>query len=149
MKAWFTDNPLEVDGTTYDVQIIVKDAQSDSTRAAEVATELINSDDVDVLISSGTPDSVDPVSEQCEANSVPCITTLRCHGLPRGDRPRARAVNLSRGIPVWVANGGSPSRDGAPPSRSGVLRWSATRGGATAAQLADCSLHLICPLASV
>ena len=76
MKAWFADNPLEVDGTDYDVEIIVKDAQSDSTRAAEVATELINSDDVDVLISSGTPDIVDPVSEQCEANSIPCITTV-------------------------------------------------------------------------
>ena len=41
-----------------------------------MATELINSDDVDVLISSGTPDIVNPVSEQCEANSIPCITTV-------------------------------------------------------------------------
>ncbi len=90
MKAWFADHPLEVDGTDYEVEIIVKDAQSDSTRAAEVATELINSDDVDVLISSGTPDIVNPVSEQCEANSIPCITTVapwQPFAIRDGDKP--------------------------------------------------------------
>ncbi|MCF6379892.1 ABC transporter substrate-binding protein [Nocardioides KLBMP 9356] len=90
MKAYFADNPLEVDGTDYQVEIVVKDAQSDSTRAAEVATELINSDGVDVLISSGTPDIVDPVSEQCEANSIPCITTVapwQPFAIRDGDKP--------------------------------------------------------------
>ena len=101
MKAWFADHPLEVGGTDYDVEIIVKDAQSDSTRAGEVAAELINSDDVDVLISSGTPDIVNPVSEQCEANSIPCITTVapwQPFAIRDGDkpgRPRSTATTSS------------------------------------------------------
>ena len=37
MEAFFSDSPIEVDGEAYDVEIIVKDAQSDSTRAGEVA----------------------------------------------------------------------------------------------------------------
>src|SRR5690242_12066607 len=56
MNAFFADNPLEVGGEDWDVEIISKDAQSDSTRAGEVAADLINSDGVDVIVSSGTPD---------------------------------------------------------------------------------------------
>jgi branched-chain amino acid transport system substrate-binding protein len=58
------------------VKIIVRDAQSNSTRAGQVAAELINSENVDLLLASSTPDIVNPVSEQCEANSVPCLTTV-------------------------------------------------------------------------
>ena len=76
MKTYFTDNPIEVDGKQVSVEIVVKDAQSDSTRAGEVAADLINSDGVDLVLASSTPDIVNPVSEQCEANSVPCITTV-------------------------------------------------------------------------
>ncbi|GAA4703635.1 ABC transporter substrate-binding protein [Nocardioides conyzicola] len=76
MKAYFADNPLTVDGKDVEVKIILKDAQSDSTRAGEVASDLINSDDADLILASSTPDIVNPVSEQCEANSVPCITTV-------------------------------------------------------------------------
>jgi branched-chain amino acid transport system substrate-binding protein len=76
MEDWFADHPVSVAGTDYAVEIVVRDAQSDSTRAGEVAAELINNDAVDVLISAGTPDIVNPASEQCEANSVPCITTV-------------------------------------------------------------------------
>ncbi|MET0766198.1 MAG: ABC transporter substrate-binding protein, partial [Aeromicrobium sp.] len=76
MTSYFAENPLEVGGETYDVEIVVRDAQSDSTRAGEVASQLINSDDVDIVVASSTPDIVNPVSEQCEANSVPCVTTV-------------------------------------------------------------------------
>lgn len=75
MEAYFKDNPISIGGEDYDVEVIVKDAQSDSTRAGEVASELINSDDVDIVLATSTPDIVNPVSEQCEANAVPCITT--------------------------------------------------------------------------
>ena len=75
MTAYFQDNPISVGGQDLEVRIIAKDAQSDSTRAGEVAADLINSDEVDLVLASSTPDIVNPVSEQCEANSVPCITT--------------------------------------------------------------------------
>ena len=76
MKTYFADNPLTVDGKEVKVNIILKDAQSDSTRAGQVASDLINSDGADLILASSTPDIVNPVSEQCEANSVPCITTV-------------------------------------------------------------------------
>ncbi|MET0930060.1 MAG: ABC transporter substrate-binding protein [Aeromicrobium sp.] len=76
MTSYFKDNPLKVGSDTYDVEIVVRDAQSDSTRAGEVASQLINTDNVDIVVASSTPDIVNPVSEQCEANSVPCITTV-------------------------------------------------------------------------
>lgn len=76
METYFADNPLEVGGEEVTVEVVVKDAQSDSTRAGEVAAELMNSDGADLVLASSTPDIVNPVSEQCEANSVPCITTV-------------------------------------------------------------------------
>ena len=76
MKTYFADHPLAVGGKKLKVQIIVKDSQSDSTRAGQVAGDLINKDGVDLVMASSTPDIVDPVSEQCEANSIPCITTV-------------------------------------------------------------------------
>lgn len=76
MEEHFADNPLTIGEETYDVEIILRDAQSDSTRAGEVAAELINTDEVDIILSTGTPDIVNPVADQCEANGTPCITTV-------------------------------------------------------------------------
>ncbi|SDG70664.1 ABC transporter substrate-binding protein [Klenkia brasiliensis] len=75
MTAYFADNPLEIGGTSYDVEIVVKDTQSDSVRAGEVTAELINDDGADLVLAASTPDTVNPVADQCEANGVPCITT--------------------------------------------------------------------------
>jgi len=62
-------------GRTYPVQIIVKDSQSNANRAAEVASELINGDKVNILTGIATPDTTNPVADQAEANETPCITT--------------------------------------------------------------------------
>ena len=43
-------------GVGYQVQIISKDSQSSTTRASEVASDLILRDKVDLLVSSGTPE---------------------------------------------------------------------------------------------
>jgi branched-chain amino acid transport system substrate-binding protein len=66
---------IAVAGRTYPVEIISKDAQSNANRAAEVASELILRDKVDLLIASSTPDTTNPVSDQAEVNEVPCVTT--------------------------------------------------------------------------
>ncbi|WP_285100439.1 ABC transporter substrate-binding protein [Promicromonospora sp. MEB111] len=90
MEKWFADNPVTVDGAEQTVEIIVKDSQSDSARAGEVAAELINSDGVDLVLTSSTPDITNPVSEQCEANSVPCISTVapwQPFAIREGDEP--------------------------------------------------------------
>uniref|UniRef100_UPI003F493E4B ABC transporter substrate-binding protein n=1 Tax=Nonomuraea bangladeshensis TaxID=404385 RepID=UPI003F493E4B len=76
MQQHFVGHPITVGGKTYKVQILLKDAQSDSTRAGQVAADLINNDGVDVLLATGTPDVVNPVSDQCETNGTPCVTTV-------------------------------------------------------------------------
>src|SRR5262245_20378176 len=68
-------NGLQSSGRTYPVQIISKDSQSNGNRAAEVASELILGDKVDLIIASATPDTTNPVADQAEVNEVPCITT--------------------------------------------------------------------------
>lgn len=66
---------LQNNGKNVAVEIIVKDAQSNSNRAAEVATELIEKDKVNLLLASSTPDTTNPAADQAELNEVPCITT--------------------------------------------------------------------------
>jgi branched-chain amino acid transport system substrate-binding protein len=66
---------LQSGGKTYPVEIISKDSQSNASRGAEVAAELILRDKVDLIVASGTPDTTNPVADQAEINEVPCITT--------------------------------------------------------------------------
>ena len=40
-----------------------------------MAADLILRDEVDIIVAASTPDTVNPVSDQAEANGVPCITT--------------------------------------------------------------------------
>ncbi len=74
MTAYFKEHPISAGGTTYSVEILLKDSQSDPKRAGEVAGELINTDAVDILMAHATPETTVPVAAQCEANATPCIT---------------------------------------------------------------------------
>jgi branched-chain amino acid transport system substrate-binding protein len=67
---------LQIGGKSYPIQIVPKDTQSDPNRAATVAGDLINTDKVDIVLVSSTPETTNPVSGQCEANGVPCISTV-------------------------------------------------------------------------
>ncbi len=90
MGQYFAEHPISAGGTNYNVEIIQKDAESDSKRAAEVAGELINTDGVDVILVHGTPEMVNPVSDQCEANQVPCISSdapWQPYFIGRGGKP--------------------------------------------------------------
>ena len=66
---------LQSGGKTWKVEIIVKDSQSNPNRAAEVASELILRDKVDLILASAAPETTNPVADQAEVNEVPCITT--------------------------------------------------------------------------
>jgi branched-chain amino acid transport system substrate-binding protein len=66
---------IQNNGKTYKVEIISKDSQSSTSRASEVASELILRDKVDLLVAASTPDTTNPVADQAEVNEVPCITT--------------------------------------------------------------------------
>jgi branched-chain amino acid transport system substrate-binding protein len=67
---------LAVGGKKYEVQIIGKDTQSDPSRAGQLAKELINSDKVDFMLSTSTPETVNPVADACEAAGVPSLSTV-------------------------------------------------------------------------
>jgi branched-chain amino acid transport system substrate-binding protein len=58
------------------IEIIVKDTQSNPNRATQVTRELINSSKVDLIVGSSTPDTTNPVADQCEANGIPNVTTI-------------------------------------------------------------------------
>ena len=66
---------LTINGTTHPIQIITKDTRSDPNRASEVASSLIKSDKVDLIIVGDTPEVVNPVADQAEVNGVPCVTS--------------------------------------------------------------------------
>lgn len=67
-------NGVTIAGRNHQVQIIVKDSRSDPNRAAEVTSELIKSNKVDLVLASHTSDTTVPVADLCEINSVPCLT---------------------------------------------------------------------------
>ncbi|MES2264823.1 MAG: ABC transporter substrate-binding protein [Pseudomonadota bacterium] len=66
---------IQIGGKTYPVEVIVKDSQSNPNRAAEVAAELILKSKIDLMVVGSTPENANPVSDQCELNGVPCIST--------------------------------------------------------------------------
>jgi len=61
-------------GLSYEV--VVKDSQSNPNRAAAVAKELIVTDEVNLVLVSSTPETTNPVSTTCEAEEMPCISTV-------------------------------------------------------------------------
>ena len=63
-------------GKHYDVTIVDKDGQSDPQRGAQVANDLIHSDGIDLMLTTSTPETVNPVSDACEAAGVPCVSTV-------------------------------------------------------------------------
>jgi branched-chain amino acid transport system substrate-binding protein len=67
---------LTIGGKKYTIDIVVKDTQSDPNRATDVTKQLINDDKVDIVVGSGTPDTTNPVADQCEASGIPNITTI-------------------------------------------------------------------------
>ena len=67
---------IRIGGKMHPVEIITKDSQSSPNRAAEVASDLILSDEVDLMLVASTPETTNPVSDQCEVNGIPCVSTM-------------------------------------------------------------------------
>jgi branched-chain amino acid transport system substrate-binding protein len=67
---------LTIANRTHPIDILVRDSQSDPNRAAEVAADLILQDNVDLMLVASTPETTNPVSDQCEVNGTPCISTV-------------------------------------------------------------------------
>ncbi len=59
-----------------DVEVIVKDSQSNPNRAAEVARELITRDEVNLILVASTPETTNPVCTIAEAEAIPVISSV-------------------------------------------------------------------------
>ncbi len=68
-------NGLETAGGTYDVEILVRDSQSDPNRAAEVAGDLLLNEEVHLLVPASTTDTISPAADQAELYECPCVST--------------------------------------------------------------------------
>ncbi|GLH77116.1 ABC transporter substrate-binding protein [Bradyrhizobium sp. SSBR45G] len=65
---------LTIGGRTYAVEILARDDQSNPDRQSNLAAELINKDNVDLMLAQV---AIGPnASQQCELNGVPCISTV-------------------------------------------------------------------------
>jgi len=67
-------NGLAMGGKTYKVEILARDDQSSPDRQANIAAELINKENVDLMLAQVAIGA--NVSQQCELNGVPCISTV-------------------------------------------------------------------------
>lgn len=63
-------------GMGLNYEVVVKDSQSNPNRAAEVAKELIVTDEVNLVLVASTPETTNPVATTCEAEEMPCISTV-------------------------------------------------------------------------
>jgi branched-chain amino acid transport system substrate-binding protein len=59
-----------------DVEVIVKDSQSNPNRAADVAQELIIDDEIHLMLVASTPETTNPVSTVAESEGIPTISTM-------------------------------------------------------------------------
>src|SRR5215831_16827868 len=66
---------FRVGGKTYQVNIIVTDSQSDPNRASQLARQLILNNNADMLLTSSTPETVNPVAVVAQTEGVPCAAT--------------------------------------------------------------------------
>jgi len=65
-----------VGGRTYQVNTVVADSQSDPNWAAQAARDLILHDDVDMLLTTSTPETTNPVAVVAQTQGVPCVSTV-------------------------------------------------------------------------
>ncbi len=76
LKTATPDGIIAGDGKKHLIKILRADSQSDSNRAAQVAGDLVANDKVDLMMASGSPDTANPVADQCEALGCPSIANF-------------------------------------------------------------------------
>ena len=69
-------NGIKIGGKNYKVNIVVMDSQSSPTRAGQVAQQLALQNKVDLILTTSTPETTNPVAAQCEKQRTPCLSTV-------------------------------------------------------------------------
>ena len=67
---------FKVGSKKYSVEIVTMDSQSDPNRASQVARQLILQNHADLVVTSSTPETTNPVATVCETQGVPCLSTV-------------------------------------------------------------------------
>lgn len=67
---------LTIGGKSYAVEILDRDTQSNPSIAGQLAKDLIDNEKVDLMLAVSTPETINPVSDACEAAGVPCLSTV-------------------------------------------------------------------------
>jgi branched-chain amino acid transport system substrate-binding protein len=67
---------IKVGGKNYKITINVQDSQSSPTTAGQVAQKLITQDHVDLILTTSTPETTNPVATACEKLHTPCLSTV-------------------------------------------------------------------------
>jgi branched-chain amino acid transport system substrate-binding protein len=78
---------IQNNGKTYEVEVLVRDAQSDPNKSAEIAGDLILNENVHLLIPASTTDVINPAADQAELYGVPSISSAapwQAFVMPRG-----------------------------------------------------------------
>jgi branched-chain amino acid transport system substrate-binding protein len=70
------DGIIAGDGKKRMIELVVKDSQSTTDRASQVAGDLVQNDKVDMLLASGTPDTANPTADQGEALGCPVLLSF-------------------------------------------------------------------------
>jgi branched-chain amino acid transport system substrate-binding protein len=74
-KASIYKSGIKIGSKTYDIKINVQDSQSSATRAAQVAQQLVTSG-VDLVLTTSTPETTNPVASACQKAGTPCLSTV-------------------------------------------------------------------------
>src|SRR5262249_32418791 len=67
---------ISIGGRTHPAQVVARDSQANPNGAGEVAADLILKEKIDIMAVGNTPETANPVSDQCELNEVPCVSSL-------------------------------------------------------------------------
>lgn len=67
---------IDVGGQMMNVEIITADTQSDPVRASQITRDMINAQAPDLILTHSAPETVNPVSDACEAGATPCLSTV-------------------------------------------------------------------------
>jgi branched-chain amino acid transport system substrate-binding protein len=67
---------IKIGSKTYKININVQDSQSDPGRASTVARQLILQNKVDMILTTSTPETTNPVAAAAEKLGTPCLSTV-------------------------------------------------------------------------
>lgn len=71
-----TAGKIVIGDKPYALEILHRDTQSDPSRASQLAKELIDKSNIDLMLTTFAPETVNPVADACEASGMPCLSTI-------------------------------------------------------------------------